>query len=49
MLQSIEQQFYVEKNPMIEETFTEIFSKKKKEEDNQKALTEWQDVKFFKH
>jgi len=33
----------------VEEAFADMFSKKKKEEDFNKALAEWQDVKFFKH
>jgi len=46
---SVEQQMFLEKNPMVEEAFVDTFSKKKKEEDFQKVLAEWQDVKFFKH
>ena len=34
---------------MIEENFEEIFNMSKKNEVLKKNLTEWADVKFFKH
>jgi hypothetical protein len=39
----------LEKNPTTEEIFADLFNKKKIEEDFNKTLAEWADVKFFKH
>lgn len=48
-LRNVEQMVLLEKNPLVEDTFEDIFNKKKKEEEFSKTLTEWADVKFFKH
>ena len=45
----VDQQIFLEKNPMTEEMFQNMFSKQKAEEEFKKTLAEWQDVKFFKH
>jgi hypothetical protein len=48
-LKTVEQEMLLEKNPSIEEVFADLFNKKKREEDFNKVLVEWADVKFFKH
>lgn len=52
-LLSLEQQVALEKanaqQISIQEMFPEYFGKQKRDEDFQKSLNEWRDVKFFKH
>lgn len=49
----LEQQLFLEKaNSLqlgVQEMFPDVFDKQKKDEEHQKALAEWRDVKFFKH
>jgi CRISPR/Cas system-associated protein Cas5 (RAMP superfamily) len=53
LIRSVEQELFLEKaNSMqlgVQGMFPEFFDKHKKEEDHQKVLAEWKDVKFFKH
>lgn len=52
-LLSVEQQQFLEKansqQLFIADTFPEYFGRQKADEDQQKALAEWRDIKFFKH